>query len=64
MKGVPQNVLTNYCEKNKITLEELYLKLFNGETIKFNLLDGANCFRKNKFYEQYTPSVFFRTVKF
>ena len=64
MKGVPQSVIMNHCRNNNMTLEELYLKLFRGETIKFNLLDGANCFRKNKFYEQYTPSVFFRTVKF
>ena len=64
MKGVPQNVLVRYCEEHGISLEDLYMKLYNGETIKFNLLDGANCFRKNKFYEQYTPSVFFRTVKF
>ena len=40
------------------------MKLFNGEKIVFDLLDGSNCFRKNKYYEQYTPKVFKRTVSF
>ena len=64
MKGIPQNVIMNYCQEKEITLEELYMQLYNGEYIVFNLLNGANCFRKNKFYEQYTPEVFLRKVHF
>ena len=64
MKGIPQAVILNHCKERKWTLEDLYMKLFNGEKITFNLLDGSNCFRKNKYYEQYTPKVFVRTVKF
>ena len=64
MKGIPQSVILNHCSKRNWTLEELYMKLFNGEKIVFDLLDGSNCFRKNKYYEQYTPKVFKRTVSF
>jgi hypothetical protein len=64
MKGIPQAVLYNYCYAHEITLEELYLKMYEGEEINFNLLDGALCFRKNKIYEQYTPACFNRKVSF
>ena len=64
MKGIPQPVLKRECMKNDWTLEDLYMYLYDGNTIKFNLLEGCNCFRKNKTYEMITPDVFFRTVRF
>ena len=64
MKGIPLPVINNYCKDHGITPEELYLQLYEGEEITFDLLNGSNCFRKNKYYEQYTPSTFKRKVKF
>ena len=64
MKGIPQNVIINHCKDQGITIEELYMRLYEGETIEFDLLNGANCFRKNKYYEQYTPESFRRKVRF
>jgi hypothetical protein len=64
MKGVPQAVLTNYCANEEITLEQLYLRLYDGEEITFNLLDGSLGFRKSKTYEQFTPQSFTRMVCF
>ena len=40
------------------------MKLLNGEEIEFDLLDGSNCFRKNKMYEQTNMESFKRKVKF
>jgi hypothetical protein len=64
MKGIPQNVIDNYCHNEGINLEQLYLRLFDGEEITFNLLDGSLGFRKNKTYEQYTPKEFTRKLSF
>ena len=64
MKGIPQPVINNYCKDNGITPEDLYMLLYMGQEITFDLLNGSNCFRKNKYYEQYTPASFMRKVKF
>ncbi len=47
-----------------ITIEQLYEKLYDGEEITFNLLDGANCFRKSSSYQQVNLPVFERRIKF
>ena len=38
--------------------------MYNGESMTFNLLDGCNCFRKSKCYQQVNLSVFERTLRF
>lgn len=64
MKGVPKQCILNYCKHHNISVEELYELMYNGEEITFNLLDGANCFRKNKLYQQINLPQFNRTMKF
>ena len=64
LKGIPKQVILNKCRSLNISVEELYMKLLNGEEIEFNLLDGSNCFRKNKMYEQTNMESFKRKVKF
>ena len=64
MKGIPKQVILNYCQKKGITVEELYERLYEGEEVTFDLMDGAKCFRKNKFYEQFTPEEFKRKIQF
>ena len=64
LKGIPKQVILNKCRALNVTVEELYMKLLKGEEIEFNLLDGSNCFRKNKMYEQTNMESFKRKVKF
>lgn len=37
MKGIPNSAILAYCKQNKLTPIELYEKLFNGESVKFDL---------------------------
>ncbi|WP_300485543.1 DNA polymerase, partial [uncultured Brachyspira sp.] len=64
LKGIPKQCILNKCKRLNITVEELYEKLYNGEEVTFNLLDGCNCFRKNKSYQQINLPQFNRAVKF
>ena len=64
LKGVPKQCILNKCKRLNITVEELYEKLYNGEEIIFNILDGANGFRKSKMYQQINLPQFCRKVKF
>ena len=64
MKGIPQEVIKREAEKRNITIEDLYMLMYKGEEITFNLLDGSNCFRKNDFYEMETPKAFARKIHF
>lgn len=45
LKGVPGGVIRQYCIDNKLTPWELYMKLYNGEAITFNLASVKVCFK-------------------
>ena len=64
LKGIPHQVILNKCKRMKIGIEELYERLYKGEEITFDLLDGNNAFRKSKCFEQTNLSTFKRRVKF
>ena len=64
MKGIPEEVIKREAIKRGISIEDLYMLLYNGEAITFDMKDGSNCFRKNDFYQMITPSSFTRTIKF
>ena len=64
LKGIPNKCILNYCSKNKISVEELYMKLYNGETITFNILDGSQGFKKTSTFEQTNRKEFTRNIKF
>ena len=64
MRGVPKQCILNKAKRMGITIEQLYEKLYDGEEITFNLLDGANCFRKSSSYQQVNLPVFERRIKF
>jgi hypothetical protein len=64
MKGIPEQCLRNYCEKANMTMEELYLSLYRGETHTIDLTDGKICFKKSKSFDQKTLSHFTRSISF
>ena len=64
MKGVPNQCILNKCKRMGITVEELYDRMYHGEEIEFNLVDGCNCFKKTKTYSQITLPQFIRRIKF
>lgn len=64
LKGIPYQVIINKCKNMNITVEELYERLYKGETITFNLLDGANGFKKSKAFQQTNLPNFTRKVRF
>ena len=64
MKGVPKQCVINKCKRMGITIEELYERMYNGEAMTFDLLDGSNCFRKTKCYQQTNLPTFNRRVVF
>jgi hypothetical protein len=72
MKGIPNNAIMSYCESNKITPIDLYTKLFNGESIKFDLCtkveNGINKqftrLKKRNNFEYFNITDMTRTLKF
>ena len=64
LKGIPKQVIINKCKRLNITVEELYERMYKGEEVTSNLLDGSNCFRKSKSFQQINLTAFNRTVKF
>lgn len=44
MKGIPSKVVEYYCNENKITIFELYRKMYNGDMIDFDLTCGGTKF--------------------
>ncbi len=64
LKGIPHQVIINKCKRMGITIEELYERLYQGQTMTFDLLDGTNAFRKTQTFQQTNLPAFTRTVKF
>ena len=64
MKGVPKQCVLNKCKRLGITVEELYERMYNGESVTFDLTDGSNCFKKTKTFQQITLPQFYRKVQF
>ena len=50
MKGIPTPCIKYYAEQHGLTVLDVYTKLFNNKTIKFDLTNGGNKFvcRNNK----------------
>ena len=66
MKGINSSAINYYCLINKITLYDLYERLYNGEKIKLDLTAGGNkcSFEYNKDYTITSNSSFIREVSF
>jgi hypothetical protein len=64
MKGCAIQSIYSKCEEEKITVEDLYMKLYEGESITFNMLSGNPGFKRSKSYQYSTLEEFNRTVHF
>jgi len=65
MKGVPGYAIQDYCKKEGIDEFELYMRLYRGEKVTFQLAAGGRpVFRKTKAIQQITIDDFSRTVGF
>jgi hypothetical protein len=64
LKGIPNACIHKWCQRHRCSLEDLYFKLFDGKSVRFNLKDGAACFKKTEYYSQITRAEFFRRVSF
>ena len=69
MKGVSTDVVIHEASKQNISPFDLFEKLYNGESIEFNMLDngskrGKCSFMFNKEYEITSRSTFKRSLKF
>ena len=67
MKGVCEGAVYYYANENdmKNDVTKIYEKLFNGDTIKFDLVKGGSLhFKYDKNYDVITDPIFTREVKF
>jgi hypothetical protein len=64
LKGIPEPVIYFEAKRRGISVEELYMLMYNGQAIEFDLLEGKTCFRKTKTFEYFTPEEFKRKVQF
>ena len=64
MKGIPSDTIKRYAEKNfNGSVKELYLFLYNGGSIDFDLADGKTMFQMEKTGEILHKNEFKRVVK-
>ena len=64
LKGIPNQVILNYCEKQNITPLKLYKHMYDGKKISFDLTDGSTCFDFKPDYSIITKKVFTREINF
>ena len=64
LKGVPNQVILNYCDEQKITPFELYEQMYKGKEIVFDLTKGSCCFQYTSTYNVFTQTLFQRKIKF
>jgi hypothetical protein len=66
LKGIPNASILDYCYNNNLTPLELYDKLYEGETIKFDLTCGGKKinFKFNNDMTITTLDEFDREIKF
>ena len=67
-RGIPTSCIQYYAKQNNITVLYIYIyiKLYNGEIIKFDLTNDGHKFvcKNNKDYTVSNVSEFTRTTKF
>jgi hypothetical protein len=64
LKGIPNQVILNYCSDHKITPIQLYEQLYAGEEITFDLTNGSCCFEYTNTFNVFTKTLFERRINF
>ena len=66
MKGIPTSCTKYYAEQHNITVLDMYTKLFDNKTIKFDLTNDGNKFvcRNNRYHTISNVSDFTRKCKY
>lgn len=63
MKGVNLDCVKLYAEENNLTIFDIYNKLYNGETLTFDLLKAKPCFKMNDNQTVTNLTTFERSIK-
>ena len=63
MKGVNLDCVKLYAEEHNLTVFDVYNKLFNGETLTFDLLKAKPCFKMNDNQTVTNQKEFKRSIK-
>ena len=63
MKGVNLDCVKLYAEEHNLTVFDVYSKLFNGETLTFDLLKAKPCFKMNDNQTVTNQKDFKRSIK-
>ena len=64
LKGIPNQVILNYCSDRKITPIQLYEQMYAGKQITFDLTRGSCCFEYTNTFNVFTKTMFERRIKF
>jgi len=64
LKGIPQDCISKKADSLKISILELYERLFNGEEILFDLCDSEKPKITTKNFNAITKQSFIRNIKF
>ena len=66
MKGIPTAWIKYYAEQHNLTVLDLYKKLYDNNTIKFDLTNDGNQFvcRNNKYHTLSNVTDFTRTCQY
>jgi hypothetical protein len=62
-KGIPQEALKNYCKDHKISILDLYLKVFNGEKVVIDITKYCPSFSMEKSGRMLDRFTFPRTIQ-
>ena len=63
LKGIPESCIIDYCNEKKISVEDLYHKLYKGDEVEFDLLKNCKFQFTNNFTIENRMS-FIRNIKF
>lgn len=63
MKGVNLDCVKLYAEENNLSIFDIYNKLYNGETLTFDLLKAKPCFKMNDNQTVTNLTTFERSIK-
>lgn len=64
MKGITHKAILKYCKDKNISISQLYLNLYNGSSVEFNLSEVRPIFKLNRNLTIVSDNAFTRRVKY